>query len=508
MDAQQTRQLARFLDADAYVAGVIHQQGGTVGARLRVVDVGGSGLAYSFAVADANPGTAEGLAEIIAQRLNAIIRVAERARDCEEQRRKGQLQRALESARKALETDPNLPAAHLCIAVVYETQRLGPDSIIAAATRALKGDSLSTHALETIFRNYQVKGDTATALRWAEQLVKADPSNKGILLGLITQLQLRKEYGQADSVLQWAISQTPGDQQLHDRRYQVCIEGGRWRCVLEEVNEKITRDSTLLGDTATLKVAIGAAQQAPDTQAFDRYTAEAVRRYHQDISFAKTRGAALEMRGATDSAITWYTRAYDLDTTDVGNALLVAKTIIEHAALDTAGVPPSDTVELGRRRAALADRLERARPFLNRGLGSPDTAIRINTAVMLLTGGSKLAQAAAYDRAYPWLDQLLGLAQPRTRGDTVGPRHQILVNGSFWYGLSSVLTLRKPLQEAIDKKSCPLAGAVNERLGRTRKALELGRRVHEPTARRMLDYASQYDANLKRVKQAYKCRNF
>ena len=46
------------------------------------------------------------------------------------------------------------------------------------------------------------------------------------------------------------------------------------------------------------------------------------------------------------------------------------------------------------------------------------------------------------------------------------------------------------------------------RLNRTESALQLGMRVHEPTARQMLGFVGQYKAQMPRVKQAYKCRNF
>jgi tetratricopeptide (TPR) repeat protein len=458
-------------------------------------------------VRDANPGTPESLAELIAQRTSTIIRAAERARDCDEQRRLGRFARALEAARKALETEPNLPAAHLCIATIHEAQRLPADSVVTAARRALAGDSLNTHALETIARQYQIKGDTASALQWFERLVRADPSNKGILLGLVTQLQLRKEYARAERLLRDGMAQFPGDQQLHDRLYQVCIEGGLWGCVLEALNARVANDTSLLADTATLKIAIGAAQQKPDTASLCRYTQAAVRHYPREISFLKTRGTCFEWLRQPDSAIAVYIRAYRGDTTDVSTALLVSKTIIESATYDTTG-GGRDTTLLPPRRAVLAERLEMARPFLNRGLASRDTAIQLNTAVMILTAGSKLAQAAAYERAYPWLEQLLALVPQRSPADTIGPRHQIRMNASFWYTVASTITLRTVLQEVIDKKSCALAAQVAERMRKTRETAQVGRRVHEPTMRQMLGILDRYETPMRQVKQAYKCTNF
>jgi len=82
------------------------------------------------------------------------------------------------------------------------------------------------------------------------------------------------------------------------------------------------------------------------------------------------------------------------------------------------------------------------------------------------------------------------------------------VSASFWYGLSSVLTLQGPYKRMIDSKNCEEAKLINERLVRTRGALELGRRIHPPTVDQMLRFLGQYESNMPKVKQAFKCRTF
>jgi tetratricopeptide (TPR) repeat protein len=518
IDDQQARQLARFLDADAYSVGTLTRDGAALAARIRVLDIGGSGFAFAFMARDTdavatggNGGSAgrgaDALGEAIAQRLATVIRAGERARECDQLRQRGDWSRALEAARKALEIEPALPAAHLCTATVYEAQRLPPDSIIAASRRALTGDSLSTRALETIARQYQIKGDTAAAFHAFEHLVEIDPGNKAIALGLAAQYQLRRDYERAERVLRALRERLPGDAQVSERLYQLCLDGARWRCVLEFVAQRVERDTALLADTAMLKVAIGAAQQAPDTSALDRFTLAALRHYPADVAFLKARVAALEWTGRPDSAVAVIRRVLELQPGDVAAALSAAKVIVEHAAYDTVGAR-NDSLVLQQRRAEFADRIETARSFLAPAVGSPDTAVRLNAAVLMLTAGSRLAQAQAYDRAYPWLDSVLALTAPATPADTVGPRHQIRVNGSFWYAVASTVTLRSALQEVIDKKSCALAAQVARRMRITREAARVGRRVHEPTMRQMLGILDRYDTPMRQVKEAYKCTGF
>jgi hypothetical protein len=128
----------------------------------------------------------------------------------------------------------------------------------------------------------------------------------------------------------------------------------------------------------------------------------------------------------------------------------------------------------------------------------------------MLTAGSKLAQAQAYNAAYPWLDTLLQVVAPRTPGDTVGPKQQVRVNGSFWYGLSSILTVGKPFEDMTKMKGttaakCSAARSIYDRVSRTKSALQLGRRVHPPTADQMLGYVAQYEKAKPSVQNAFKC---
>src|SRR5256885_16314999 len=100
-----------------------------------------------FPATNGNPGTAAALAEVIAQRIATTVRVSEPVRNCNEERKKGQFSRARSEAQKALTLEPNSTGAWLCVATIYEAQRLPADSIIAASQRALKGDSLNGTAL-------------------------------------------------------------------------------------------------------------------------------------------------------------------------------------------------------------------------------------------------------------------------------------------------------------------------------------------------------------------------
>jgi len=314
-------------------------------------------------------------------------------------------------------------------------------------------------------------------------------------------------------VLDRGLKVAPGDTQLLDLKLTICTEAGNYRCSSRVFLTKAQHDTTLQADTTFLKPAIGAAQQAGDTSALIFFTGAAVQRFPNNVSFTKARAGAFELAGSPDSALVYYKKALAVDSHDVATSLQIAKILIDRVVYDTVAArrfrEAKDTVALRRLQETFATRVDSARPYLRPGLNAPDSTQRLAAAVIMLTGGSKIAQAQAYPGAYPWLDTLLQVVAPKNPADTLGPKQQVRVNASFWYGLSSVLTLNGPYQdmakEKVKAQQCPKARAVFDRLARTKGALQLGRRVHPPTADQMLGFVAQYEKSKQSVQRAFKC---
>jgi tetratricopeptide (TPR) repeat protein len=510
LDDQQAKQLARFLQVNAYTTGMYAKSGANLTADVHLVDISSSGMAGSFVATNGNPGTVAALAESIGQKLAGIIRASEPIRDCNDDRKKGLFPKARSDAQKALAMDPNSVGAHLCLATVYEAQRL-PDSVLVESQRALKGDSCNGTAWENIARIYQQRGDTVQMVDAFIHQLCGEPRNTSRRLGIAQLLRQMKQPVKAIQVLDEGLKYTPGDTQLLDLKLAICTEAGNFACSARVFYEKAQHDSTLVADTTFIKPAIGAAEQASDTVVLDYFTAAAVKHYPGNASFLKARAASYQMRSKPDSALVMLVAALKIDPNDVGTSLQIAQAMVDRAVWDTAAANriKGDTAALNRMRAAFAPRLDSAKPYLRPGLASTDSTQRLAASVIMLTAGSKLAQQAqAYAYAYPWLDTLLTIVAPKSPGDTLGPKQQVRVNGSFWYGLSSVLTLQGPYKAMTEAKGaarCPAARAVFDRLTRTKNALLLGRRVHPPTADQMLGFVAQYEKAKPQVQKAFKC---
>lgn len=508
---QQASQLSKALGVNSYNIGHVSRSGGRLGAAVRIIS-GAAGFSASFRAEAGTAGTPQALGEAIGQRLSAVVRAAEYARSCNEARARNALARALSEADKAFAIEPNLAAANLCVATIREVQHAPPDSIIAAATRALTGDPGNAEAWNRVAQASMVKGDTLGALDAYDSLLAYNASDANLRKGLASLLLQQKQYERAERLLSAGLKVTPSDQQMSDMRKRVCVEGGLYACTLEILRAEVAADTMKLADTTELKLALANAQAASDTQSMLWWARQAVKQFPTSASFLKQLGGALQLAGQVDSSVVYYQQALAQNPGDVPTSLLIAKTVVDHAVWDTAAARPlqqsNDTAGLRQMRAPLITRLEVARPYLATGYASPDSAIRLTTAVINLGGGSKLAQAGAYDAAYPWLDQLLVQLAPRAPGDTTGPRQAIRLQGSFWFGLSSALSLGGPYKSMVDAKSCDQARTVNDRIQRSVEAIDLGGRVAPSVAIQMRNILMQYANQMPKVKQAFKCRNF
>ncbi len=508
LDEQQALQLARHIQVHAYTIGSLEHHSSALSAHVRVLDIGSSGMAANFVAANGN--TPQALAEVIAQRLNTVIRASEHTRECTQNRQRGQFARAVSAAQKAIAIDPGSTGAYLCIAYVYESQRMPIDSIIAASQRALAGDSLNGTAWENIARGYQQKGDTLKAIDAFIHQLRGEPRNTTKRLGIAQLLRQMKQYQRAVDVLDSGLAVVPNDQQMLELKGRICIEGDLWGCTLATMLQKAEADSTVLDDSIFVKTAIAAAEHVPDSQGVRsqvRFSRAGTRRFPQSVYFLKKLGAAYERAAMPDSAVAVYRRAVVRDSTDMALTLVVAKAIVDAAAWDTAAAnrAKADTAELRRLRSALADRIDSALVYVNRARASSDSTIRLNAYVIELTAVSKLGQAGASDRVRPWVEQLTADVAPRSPTDTVGPRMAIRVQASVYYLGPALQRLVTDYRVMAPTKSCPRWRDVYDELVRLKGAMLLARRVSAGYVGQLQPTVTQIDQAMGQVKKQFKC---
>lgn len=511
---QQAEQLAKALGINSYTGGLLTHTGNLYIAKVHVVS-GASGFASTFTINGA--ATPAALGEAVAQRLNNIVKAAEFARNCNEQRSHNALDHALVEARKAFTIEPNLAEAWACIATVWELKKQ-PDSIMAALRGALKSDSANAGVWSRLANLQMAKGDTDGSLATYGQELLQNPTDKQLRLALSAQQLQRKKYVEALVYVDDGLKLTPGDQQLSEQRRRIVQDGTTnatdpavkktmSEALLGMMRQEATTDTAKLADTNNLKLAIGTAVFANDTAQYLWWAHAAVRGHPTSMTFIKQLAGAFLFAGQTDSAMGVYRQVLAANPNDVQTSLLVAKTIVDNAVWDTAAARRAgkDTAALHRLREPFAAKINPARPLLGPGYAASDSGLKLTAFVVGLSGGSKLAQAGAYDDAYVWLDQLLNEMGPAGGS---GPKEQIRAQASFWFGLSSAITLQGPYKHMLDAKSCEEAKTINERINRGIAAIDFGGRVAPSVAVQMRGIYGQYAANMPKVKQFLKCKNF
>ena len=515
---QQAEQLSKALGIPNYTGGVLTHSGNLYIAKVHVTS-GASGFASTFTINGAAAPAA--LGEQIAARLANIVKASESARNCNEQRSHNALERAVAEARKAFTIEPNLAAAWGCIATVFELQHK-TDSVIAAYHGALKGDSANLEAWNRIAALLMVKGDTAGALAVFGQQLTQNPYDKNLTIALASQYLQRKQYAEAMRLAAQGGKVFPGDPQFSDLAKRIALDGAAnatdstvkktmSEALLATLRQEATTDTAKLADTNNLKLAMGTAQGVGDTAQYLWWARAAVKHFPASLPFKKQLAGAFLMSGQVDSAIAVDRQVLAANPNDVQTSLLVAKTIVDGAVFDTtiAGpcqrAKPVDTACLSRLREPFIAKINPARPLLGPGYAASDSGLKLTAYVIGLTGGSKLAQAGAYDDSYVWFDQLLNEMGPSTGP---GPKEQIRAQASFWFGISSAITLGGPYKHMVDAKSCDEAKTINERINRGVAAIDFGGRISPQVSAQMRGIFGQYAANMPKVKQAFKCKNF
>jgi tetratricopeptide (TPR) repeat protein len=340
--------------------------------------------------------------------------------------------------------------------------------------------------------------------------IGSEPHNARLRMATAVQLGQIHRYAEACDLLKAGLDLNPQDQAMHELRQHLGVEGEQWPCVLQELRAALAGDTTHAKDSTFINTAIGAAQKANDPAEQVFWTGVAVKYFPKNAGYWNARGAALDAGAQPDSALRAYRQSLALNPSNVATSLLVAEFIVNHAPWDTAAYRTADTaVGKPRMRQQLADRVDSALEYLKPALAAPDSSqYRLKALLIMLTAGQKITQAQAYDRAYPWLDQLLTLDAPATPADTLGARQQIRIPASFFYGLASFQTLGLPFQKMLKDKSCSEGKVINDRLIRTRQALLLGRRVVPQTVDQILNNLVKYEQVMPQVKKAYKCTTF
>jgi tetratricopeptide (TPR) repeat protein len=499
LDDNAANQLARFLQADAYVVGRIEANPAPK-ADVHLIELRRSGLSGWVHVQGPAGATAKQLADMAVDSLDGHVRAAESTRECLDRRDRRDFRGAKERARRAFTFVPNHTQAAMCLAFVFEVEQAPPDSLIPVLEMAVKGDSLNTRPWEMLGRQYQARATHDDSIKAADAFLRqlqADPSDARLRTGIAALLVTLKEHARARDVLDEGLKGNPGDLATLQLKARACEEGSLWPCLVQALAAQYEVDTSLVGKLDFYGKIFGAAQQANDTAGMVRWSGEAVRRMPNEVNMWRARLAAFNTAGMPDSAIGANWRIAQLDRTDIRPLLGLAQIYTEKVKVDS--TVPLDTVTLGR----VDSLLQRVAALKSTAAGQPtDTTVWMNVAAMYFRPGTDMIQKRVRpDVAITWVE----------KAKKYDVRNVLSTQADFFLGLGymfnlSVLFPPEWFNALAQSKNCRQLQTLDEYGKKLRAAMTAGASVQPATAQQVLGSVAGVEKYVVDAKAAWKCR--
>ena len=167
-DDNSARQLANFLRADSYTTSTFRRNSEPT-IRIRMVDIGRSGIAGWLTVTGEPDKSAKDFAKVVADSIRRRVQVAANVRNCAERRDRADYKGGRDRAERVFREYPNHPAAARCVADIFQATNQPPDSMIWAYQKMTTGDPLLERAWQRLAEAYFEKGDTLGAIESTEK---------------------------------------------------------------------------------------------------------------------------------------------------------------------------------------------------------------------------------------------------------------------------------------------------------------------------------------------------
>ncbi len=484
---EMVEQVARSLQANGYMYGVLNRNGATPFAIYHIVDVTRSGMSGWMRVQGQPGDPPRSFADRVADSLDNQVRAADYAKDCNARRDRSDFDRARQSAGRAFEVYENHPSAAICLSYVFQALQYGADSVVWAYEKATRGDSLFIDAWEDLAREYIRAGDTTNAVGAYERLLANDPSNneirRTVAMGRFTTGNPERGF----EVLEEGLQREPDNMEFIRLKQRMCLDAEDWQCALDVSAMIYERDTTRVGNMEFLNSIIGLAGTVADTAAMIRWHEEALRHEPESQQLLIPLAALIEAAFGPDSALFVYRKLTDLNPGDPRYATKVIEFEVGGFSIDTAAAVPIDTAELERLDAMLQE-------FAQMNADNDQMQTWVGGQYLGLV--QKISQSQlAFDMGVEWAEKALSF-------DRTG---QLEAAGNFWLGFN-LFYLTMPMDAQTQaSESCRQVDVYETYIRRTRDALMAGRTVSPETVDQFMEYVGQLAERPAMFREYFKC---
>jgi tetratricopeptide (TPR) repeat protein len=154
------------------------------------------------------------VAKLVAREFQTARKQVESVQRCVNLARARNYTGALAEARKAIDAYPRSVLGRVCIANIYDQQKLGADSMLRISNEILGLHPENARALAFAADAYGEKQMVDEQVRALEQLVRVEPSNRRARLALITLYAGRDQMDRAKPLIDTLVAAEPDTQTL------------------------------------------------------------------------------------------------------------------------------------------------------------------------------------------------------------------------------------------------------------------------------------------------------
>ena len=296
----ETRQLASSFRAEEVLNGVVRKT--PTGYRVQA--------AWSLSARDdmvqplpaVEAAKISDVAKLVAREFQAARKQVESVQRCVSLARARNYTGALAEARKAIEAYPQSVLGRVCIANVYDQQKLGPDSMLRISEDILGIHPENARALAFAADAYQAKGLIQDQMRMLFRLVAAEPSNRRARLALVNVLASLKEWDTAGPLIDSTVLMFSEDVEAVTTQWRIQLAQRYWRRALETGRRLVSLDTSLATHDFYVRM-IGAAEGAQDLPLALDLATEGVGHFPMDDELVVLRVQYLRRNGQLRQAL-------------------------------------------------------------------------------------------------------------------------------------------------------------------------------------------------------------
>ena len=225
------------------------------------------------------------VAKLVAQEFHAARRQVESVQKCIDLARSRNYPAALAEARKAIDAYPKSVLGRVCIANIYDQEKLGPDSMIRISEEILAIHPENGRALAFAADAYGAKGMIDDQIRILGQMVAVDPTNRRAAVALANALARNGKASDAEPIVDGLVARGSDDIEAVSVQWRIHLATKDWMRAIEIGERMVSLDTSLAAPDFFVRM-IAAADAAAQPKKALELAVRGVARFPNDDDLA------------------------------------------------------------------------------------------------------------------------------------------------------------------------------------------------------------------------------